>query len=211
MPRATGASTRERILDVTAELLRSAGLAALTTREIARAAGLTEAALYRHFKSKEDLLSCALAERLPEFIELLKDLPQHAGQGSVHDTLLRVAEAAVPFYRHAMPMLASTFSDPQLLARHRAWAQASGLGPHRANMALAAYLRAEAALGRFPTRLNTDAAAAMVLGACQQRAFFDEFLGRATDADDVAAFAATLVDALLGSALGSAEDAPTGL
>ncbi|MBV9133895.1 MAG: TetR family transcriptional regulator, partial [Chloroflexi bacterium] len=43
MPRATAATTRDRILDVTAELMRSAGLATLTTREIARAAGLTEA------------------------------------------------------------------------------------------------------------------------------------------------------------------------
>ena len=207
MPRSTAASTRDRILDVTAELMRSAGLATLTTREIARAAGLTEAALYRHFKSKEDLLTSALAERLPEFIELLKDLPQQAGQGSVHTHLLRIAEAAVPFYRDVMPMLASTFADPQLLARHRAWAQKSGLGPHRANAALAAYLGAEAALSRFPPQLSTEAAAAMVLGACQQRAFFDEFLGRALDTDEVAAFAAALVDTLLGPA----EEAPSGL
>ena len=83
VPRPHAVSTRDRILDVTAALMRSAGLTGVTTREIARAAGLTEAALYRHFKSKEDLLTCALAERLPVFIEILKDLPQHVGQGSV--------------------------------------------------------------------------------------------------------------------------------
>jgi AcrR family transcriptional regulator len=200
MPRATAASTRDRILDVTAELMRSAGLATLTTREIARAAGLTEAALYRHFKNKEDLLTSAFAERSPEFIELLKDLPQRAGQNSVHDNLRRVAETAVPFYRKAMPMLASIFGDPQLLARHRAWAQETGLGPQRANAALSAYLRSEGALGRVAASLDTEAAAAMLLGACQQRAFFDELLGRKLDLEEIGAFATALVDTLCGPA-----------
>jgi AcrR family transcriptional regulator len=198
MPRTTAASTRDRILDVTADLMRSAGLATLTTREIARAAGLTEAALYRHFKSKEDLLTCAFAERQPVFIELLKDLPQRAGQGTVHDNLLLVMQAAVPFYRKAMPMLASMFGDPQLLARHRAWAQETGRGPHRANAALAEYLRSESELGRVARSLNTEAAAAMLLGACQQRAFFDEFLGRPVDAIEITTFAKALLDTLCG-------------
>ncbi len=197
MPRATAASTRDRILDVTADLMRSGGLAALTTREIARAAGLTEAALYRHFKNKEDLLTSALAERLPVFIGILNELPQQIGQVSVADNLRRVAEAAVPFYRQAMPMLSAIFSDPNLLARHRAWASETGFGPHKANVVLAAYLVGERELGRVSPEFNADAAAALLLGGCLQRAFFDEFLGRASDTPAVAAYAAGLVETLL--------------
>ena len=200
MPRATAASTRDRILDVTADLMRSAGLVTLTTREIARAAGLTEAALYRHFKSKEDLITSTLAERMPVFIELLRDLPQHVGEGGVRDNLLRVCEAAVPFYRHAMPMLSAMFGDPNLLLRHRVWMQQKELGPQRANMALASYLRREIDLGRLAAKLNADAAAAMLLGACQQRAFFDEFMGRPLDTDEIATFVAAIVDTLLAAA-----------
>jgi|SRR5579859_2673886 len=200
MPRATAASTRDRILDVTAELVRSVGLVTLTTREIARAAGLTEAALYRHFKSKEDLITSVLAERLPVFIELLKDLPQHVGDSTVPDNLRRVAEAAVPFYRQAMPMLAATFSDPNLLVRHRVWMQQKELGPQRANLALASYLRGEIELGRLASSLHVEAAAAMLLGACQQRAFFDEFMGRPVDTGEIAAFAAAIIDTLMAAA-----------
>jgi len=200
MPRATAASTRDRILDVTADLMRSAGLVTLTTREIARAAGLTEAALYRHFKSKEDLITSTLAERMPVFIELLRDLPQHVGEGGVRDNLLRVCEAAVPFYRQAMPMLSAMFGDPNLLLRHRVWMQQKELGPQRANMALASYLRREIDLGRLAAKLNADAAAAMLLGACQQRAFFDEFMGRPLDTDEIATFVAAIVDTLLAAA-----------
>lgn len=180
--------------------MRTAGLAGVTTREIARAAGLTEAALYRHFKSKEDLLTCALAERLPVFIEILKDLPQRVGQESVEANLRRVAEAAVPFYRQAMPMLSAIFGDPQLLARHRAWAEQTGMGPRRANVALAAYLAGESEQGRVVPGFDAEAAAALLLGACMQRAFFDEFLGRETSAENVAGYAASLVETLLTSA-----------
>jgi AcrR family transcriptional regulator len=203
MPRATAALTRDRILDVTAELMRSSGLTAVTTREIARAAGLTEAALYRHFKSKEDLLTSALAERQPMFIGMLKDLPQRVGQGSVHDNLQRVAEAAVPFYRHAMPMLAAIFGDPHLLARQRLWAEQTGSGPQRANTKLAEYLRGEMALGRVSARLDAETAAELLLGACLQRALFDEFLGREFDAGVIAEHSAKLVATVLSTAEGS--------
>jgi AcrR family transcriptional regulator len=197
MPRAAAATTRGRILDVTAELMRTAGIAGATTREIARSAGLTEAALYRHFKSKEDLLSCVLAERLPVFIGILQELPSQVGQNTVHATLRRVAEAAVPFYGKVMPVLAAIFGDPNLLARHRAWAQASGLGPQRGNAALAGYIRAEQVVGRLPATLDADALTALLLGACLQRAFLDEFLGRESDAASIAAFAESLVQTLL--------------
>jgi AcrR family transcriptional regulator len=196
VPRSS-ADTRDRILDVTAELMRHSGLASVTTREIARAAGLTEAALYRHFRSKEDLLTCALAERLPAFLEILNELPERVGQESVHATLVRVAEAAVPFYRHAMPMLSAIFGDPHLLARHRAWAEETGLGPQRANAALATFFQAEQALGRLPSTLDARAAAALLLGACLQRAFLDEFHDRSPDEAALSAYATALVDTLL--------------
>ncbi len=200
MPRATAASTRDRILDVTADLMRRGGLSSVTTREIARAAGLTEAALYRHFKSKEDLLTSALAERLPVFIGILNDLPQQVGQTGVAENLRRVAEAAVPFYREAMPMLAAIFGDPSLLARHRAWASEKGWGPQKANVVLSAYLRGERELGRISADFDIDAAAALLLGGCLQRAVFDEFVGRTSDTPIVAEYAAALVETLLSSA-----------
>ena len=179
--------------------MRTAGVAGATTREIARSAGLTEAALYRHFKSKEDLLSSVLAERLPVFIGILQELPSQVGQNTVHGTLRRVAEAAVPFYRKVMPILAAIFGDPNLLARHRVWAQASGLGPQKANAALASYVRAEQQGSRLPATLDADALTALLLGACFQRAFLDQFLGRESDPAAVAEFAESLVQTLLPS------------
>jgi AcrR family transcriptional regulator len=60
------ASTRERILDVALDLFTDQGYDGTSLREIAERLGLTKAALYYHFASKEDILM-ALHMRLHEF------------------------------------------------------------------------------------------------------------------------------------------------
>ena len=67
-------------------------------------------------------------------------------------------------------MLAALFAEPALLARYRKALAAVGAGPHHANEALAAYLRAEPELGRIHASVDPETAA-MLVGACSQRAF----------------------------------------
>src|SRR5215210_7138434 len=52
---ARGAGTRERILAAAREVMLSKGLVRATTKEIARAADLSEGTLYNHFANKEEL------------------------------------------------------------------------------------------------------------------------------------------------------------
>ncbi len=60
------ASTRERILDVALDLFTEHGYDGTSLRQIAERLGVTKAALYYHFASKEDILM-ALHMRLHEF------------------------------------------------------------------------------------------------------------------------------------------------
>jgi AcrR family transcriptional regulator len=62
------AGTRERILAVAAELFTEQGYDGTSLREIADRLGFTKAALYYHFRSKEDLL-VALLEPARDLIE----------------------------------------------------------------------------------------------------------------------------------------------
>ena len=62
MSRLPAAQRREQLLDRAAELFARHGYARATTAELARAAGVTEPIIYRHFKSKRDLF-IALIER----------------------------------------------------------------------------------------------------------------------------------------------------
>jgi AcrR family transcriptional regulator len=61
-----GASTRERILDVALELFTKQGFDGTSLREIAEKLGVTKAALYYHFASKDDILM-ALHMRFHDF------------------------------------------------------------------------------------------------------------------------------------------------
>lgn len=65
MSRLPAAQRRQQLLDCAAELFAQHGYARATTAELARAAGVTEPIIYRHFKSKRDLF-IALIERTGE-------------------------------------------------------------------------------------------------------------------------------------------------
>ena len=62
----TKADTRERILNVALDLFTRQGFDGTSLRQIAESLGLTKAALYYHFESKDDIL-LALHMRLHEF------------------------------------------------------------------------------------------------------------------------------------------------
>lgn len=53
--------TRARILEVALELMAKQGFAATSTREISERLGFTKAALYYHFRTKDELLSAIVA------------------------------------------------------------------------------------------------------------------------------------------------------
>ena len=191
--------TRERIVEAAERVVRERGLARTTTKEIARAAGYSEGTLYKHFESKEDLFLAVLAERLPSFVALVEELPERVGRGTVRETLEEVARNALTFYGGIVPMAASIFSEPRLLARHREGMHKRGAGPQMVNEALAAYLDAEKRLGRVREDADPEAATAMVLGACYQRAFFRNYLGEEVPAEREEDFVGGIVQSMMQS------------
>lgn len=60
----------EQIVRVAIKLLSEGGIAALTTKNLAKAVGVTEPALYRHFNSKLDIL-VAILEHFEEHMNTL--------------------------------------------------------------------------------------------------------------------------------------------
>ncbi|MFE9932105.1 TetR/AcrR family transcriptional regulator [Streptomyces sp. NPDC005533] len=171
--------TPERLLDAAEKLMRTSGLANATTKAIAREAGCSEAALYKYFANKEELFVRVLMERTPNAGPLMAALdadPDPAEQG-VEEALTDIARHASLFYADAMPMAASLFAEPALLIRHREGVQKIGSGPHVVLDALAGRLRRELDAGRLRADADPAAAAALLLGACFQRAFFLHFSG----------------------------------
>ena len=83
------------MLDAAAHVMRTRGMARATTKEIAKAAGYSEAALYKHFRDKTEMFLAVLTERVPSTLgAVLANLVQQAGEESVQDTLHELARAA---------------------------------------------------------------------------------------------------------------------
>ena len=190
-------STRDRILDAAADVMTRLGLARATTKEIARAAGCSEALLYKHFRDKEEIFLGVLKDRLPSFTATLAALPDQAGTGSVRDRLVEVVDVGVRFYEAGLAIGSSMLGDPELVRRHREWMLSRGVGPQLANRMLADYLRAEQKAGRVAAGVDADAAAALLLGASYQRAFMVRLMGEQPLSPPAAEFAPSVVDAAL--------------
>lgn len=159
-------SARERILDAAADIMRRHGVAGATTKQIAKAAGYSEALLYKHFRDKEELMLRVLRERMPAFVS--KGVP---GEGTVESNLVAVVHGGIRFYQQSFPMMASMAAQPRLMQASRESLRKYDAGPHEPIDALTRYLDAERDLGRVAADADTGAVAALLMGTCLQQGF----------------------------------------
>lgn len=187
--------TRTRILQAARDVMLEQGMRRATTREIARAAGVSEGTLYNHFPSKEALFLASLKSHPTEFVQMLIDLPSRAGEGKVADRLAELARTALVHYRHTIPIGSSILADRDLMERHQALLREQGAGPYRANEMLAAYLRSEQEAGRVRPDVDPDTISYMILGACLQYVFWTYSTGEDSFAPAPEVFTRELVAA----------------
>ncbi len=62
--RLAASDRRKQLIDIAMKLFSEQGFDGTSTREIAEAAGINEAIIFRHFKTKEDLYWAVLADRI---------------------------------------------------------------------------------------------------------------------------------------------------
>lgn len=153
--------------------MREQGLARTTTKEIARAAGCSEALLYKHFSDKQELFLQVLTKRMPP----LGIDPQRAGQNTVGQNLRSMVEQLMAFYSQSFPIAASIFSSPDLLAAHRDRMAQMGAGPQFVSRSMQTYLEAEQAQGRINPDFDTATAAITLTGAALHEAFIVVYTG----------------------------------
>jgi AcrR family transcriptional regulator len=99
----------EEILHHAREVFREAGHAA-PTRDIARAAGISQAVLYQRFGSKEDLFCRAMTPDRPDVEALLGPYPPRSARAD----LKRIAARLVAYLGGLMPTLLHVLAHPSL-------------------------------------------------------------------------------------------------
>lgn len=159
-----GNATRQQLLDAAVTVLSERGYARATTKEVARAAGVAEGTIYRHFANKQDLFKAAFAERNAANVGAITGLPELAGTSTVRENLLRLIRAIENVESSMAPLQAAASSDAELAAALFSGPQPAAEGmPGLAPLEpIARYLAAEQALGRVHRDVNVgDAALAL--------------------------------------------------
>lgn len=164
---------RARILDAAADVLRRDGLVRATTKQIACAAGCSEALLYKYFPDKRAIFLAVLVERSAR-LDVSTDL---AGTATVTENLIELTARLIDFYAANFTMAASIFSSAELLAAHRDAMRQRGVGPTAPSTAVARYLAAEVDLGRVDAATDGDATARLLTGAALHEAFLCAYEG----------------------------------
>ena len=88
-----GPHTRKQILDASLRLFSERGFARTTVRDIAKQAGITDAAIYYHFESKRELLEALVEER--GFLNSLQNLARLQADAPLQETLHWTARGAI--------------------------------------------------------------------------------------------------------------------
>lgn len=160
---------QERIVTAAVRVMGERGVTNATTKEIARAAGVSEGSLYNHFENKAALFGAAFGLVTSGIRSAMQELFTAVGQATVEDNLARFASTAIRFYADLLPMTGSVLADREVLGWLQRTGRAGGLSQGHA--ALVRYLQAEQEAGRLAPGAQPPYLAAAVLGACQHRAF----------------------------------------
>jgi AcrR family transcriptional regulator len=155
------ASTRQLLLDAAAAVFSECGYARATTKEIARAAGVAEGTIYRHFSDKRDLFTAVFTARNAASFEWLLDLPALAGTGEVRENLQRLVGMIEDVETNMAPLQAAMWSEAALAKTLLSSAAERGMpGPSLAPLLpVTQYLEAEQKLGRIRRDIDAERAA----------------------------------------------------
>lgn len=128
-------------------------------------AGCSEGTLYNHFADKQDLFVVCTIERNPGAVDALLALPSRAGTATVESVLHETLSALADLHSQLVPVLASLWSDPALMARHKEFVHSQLPEPMRGGPVpiVADYLRAEQELGRIRPDVDPVMVATMLL------------------------------------------------
>jgi AcrR family transcriptional regulator len=160
------AALRAQLVDAAETLLSERRVAAITTRDIARAAGVSDGVLYNYFADKNELLLTALVRRFTRLVAELRAALPEPGTGAVEANLRLLARSLYDLHTVALPIVGSLLAEPELLHRFMAAIHRPDepLGGKQIRDTVVAYLAAEQQAGRLAPA-DPGAAADLLIGA----------------------------------------------
>jgi AcrR family transcriptional regulator len=174
------------LVNVTRRLLALHGLGGLTTREIARAAEVSDGVLYNHFADKDALILEALGLELADLGSQFHKAMPVPGTATVETNLVSIARACTAYQLGGLPLVGALLGRDELLPRFLKLVHTGDSGPQHLVAMVATYLDAEIEAGRVAADADTTTVATMLFGACQAqllRAHFGQMDAAAEEPD----------------------------
>ncbi len=156
---------RDHLVDAAARLTAEAPIATITTREIARAAGVSDGVLYNYFHDKDDLLVTALLRQFGRIFDAFRAQVPEPGRGTLEGNLASLARTLFELESGVVPMIAGLLADPILFHRLFAALHEDPFGPQQFREPLIAYLEGERRLGRLRADVDTEAVSLLLMGS----------------------------------------------
>jgi AcrR family transcriptional regulator len=179
------AALREHLIDVTEGLLAGTPIATITTRDIARAAGVSDGVLYNYFEDKTALILAALVRRYKRLARRFYAALPEPGTNTVERNLEAYAGGFLDLLDDSLPTLAGLLSEPLLLHRLLEQIHLDELGPQNLVARLDGYLAEEKRLGRLGD-VDVSPVGTLLMGAALVLVLSAQF-GPAGNEADVAA------------------------
>jgi AcrR family transcriptional regulator len=157
---------RAAILAATKDLLQERGASRLTTREVARRAGVSEGSVFYHFTDRLGLLTAVIEEGLTALGPMKSGAADTGSTASLLDQFTSLIET---FLCGSMPAMIAAQSDSELRAALVDHLLRNDMGPHRGIQMLTGYLRAAQQAGTVRDDVDAAALASLVYGSSFER------------------------------------------
>ena len=171
---------RDRLMTAAEGLIAERQVTAITARDLARAAGVADGALYNHFDDKHDLILAALLARFGRLVEAFNEEVATVRQADpalpIEIAMDRLVAAAFQLHASVLPMLAHVISEPAMFHRFMVAIHQPPFGGQIFLDPFEEYLAAERAAGSVAD-VDPAAAADLLMGAILMLALIEVVAG----------------------------------
>lgn len=150
----------------------------ISTREIAERAGLSQPALFKRFKTKEDLFLAALASKaiFSKVIDLIAWITTHPQKGPFQPQLEELLTRLSNLLVEILPRLIAMHSQRSTLSPEKLFSLMKKPPPVKILEAIANFIARAQRNGQVPAELDSATLAMNLLGSIQGRIFFTRIL-----------------------------------
>jgi AcrR family transcriptional regulator len=186
---------REHLIATADRLVAEGRVSSLTTRQIARAAGVSDGVLYNYFSSKNDLLVTAVVRRYASLVTRFETQLPVAGTQPVEANLSQLIRALHDLLGQTLPIARGLLSEPDLLSRFIEEIHRQPLGAGRLVDPISRLVESEQEHGRIDSSVPGEAAMTLILGSALNLALA-QAMGGVSD-DEVTQVIPQLADLLM--------------